>query len=252
MHVSGDTVLIFDTSRLAVLDRDLNPLRTVAWMESPFNLVELKDGTFVISKDPFHGTSELYHFARDGRRLLAFGDSITRQQRTRYLVVPGAEGGFLSMPELYRLEVHDWVGPGSLRRRILIETPHFAPYETYQRALPDRAPSPTTRGFWADSSGLLWILLEVPRTNWQEGLGPERPALEGGGTTFPIVERGKVWGSVLIVVDPNTARVVAERILEDWYALVVEPWVIASVRQDEDGWYLARLARVEPGTGMRR
>ncbi|MFN0098081.1 MAG: hypothetical protein ACKVS7_05350 [Gemmatimonadaceae bacterium] len=57
-------------------------------------------------------------------------------------------------------------------------------------------------------------------------------------------DANRAYSTVVLVIDPKSDSVVAERQLDGWFYAVVEPFVIMRAVQDEDGWYRAELWRV--------
>lgn len=176
-----------------------------------------------------------------GAVLREFGDTMVPFGARRFLAHD--RNSFWSAASLYRLRFEEWASPDSLIRVIEPITPHFRPYEKVQLATPERPPIPALRGFWTDSLNRIWAVLEVPGVDWRSGYGEPRPG-EGGEMYMPKLDINRAYQTVLLVIDPATSKVVAERSIEGWFYSVVEPWVILRAAEDDDGWYRAELWRV--------
>lgn len=240
--VRNDTAWIIDGSlrRATAVVPDGAVVATVPWQRIPFDAISRDDGTWILAGGA--GTARAMALvSASGEVLHEFGDSIPSSGTRRVL----AEGprGFWSTGTLFRLRFEEWAGPDSMLRVIEPITTHFPVYDRMETPTPDRPPPPSLRGFWTDSIGRLWALLEVPAREWRSGFGEPRRG-EGGQQYLPMQDPNRAYSAVVLVIDPETGIVIAERRLDGWFYAVVEPFVIMRAAQDADGWYRAELWRL--------
>lgn len=246
--VSGDSTLIVDTGerRLVVWNHTLGAVRAATWRPFTFRLIELADGSLVSTDALWRPGRPYEHYSRSGEFLSAFGGSLAPDQRGAHLLSAMPDGSFWTAPRIGRLRFTQWRAPGEPLMHLDVETPHFAPYDEYVMAGTNRPPSPSLRGFWADTTGYLWLVIEIPDERWDEGYGaPQRG--EGGREYRPLTDQTLAWDAVILQVESATGRVVAEGRFEEALAQVVEPGIVARVEQDDDGWYRIRLYGVQQG-----
>lgn len=245
---SGDSLFLFDTGarRLVVMQSPDRVVRTTAWMSHTNSAVELADGTIVSTDAVWLPGQPFEHLTRGGELLSRFGDSLPAHTRARILAA-GASGSFWAAPRTRRLEFEQWASPSRRIKRFEIVSPHYQPYETYVMAGPERAPSPSLRGFWADSLEHLWLMIEVPDKQWRSGYGEPRRG-EGGFEYLPLKDWESAWATIIMEFDPNSNRIVRERRFDEAFVQVVGPGLVTRLVQDEDGWYRAQLYRIAPGT----
>lgn len=240
--VAGDSAWILDAvlRRATVVAGTGQLAQSFPWQRVASSAFRQDDGSWVVAG----GTSTRRSMALvsdSGVVQQEFGDSTGPYGTRRFLVRDGKR--FWSAPSLHRLRFEEWSGPDSLLRVIEPVTEHFPPYERLQFPTDDRPPSPSLRGFWLDSLSRIWAVVEVPAPNWRSGFGAARVG-EGGQTYLPMKDPNHVYSSVILVIEPSTGHIVAERVMEGWFYWVVEPFVLLRSEQDAEGWYRAELWRI--------
>ncbi len=240
--VAGDTAWILDGNlrRATVVNRSGSLASSFSWQRVPGSAFRRGDGSWIVAG----GTSTTRSMAvisDSGIVLQEFGDSTGPFGTRRFLAQDGRR--FWSAPSLNRLRFEEWSGPDSLLRVVEPVTPHFPPYERLLPPAEERPPIRALRGFWLDSLAHIWAVIEVPASDWRSGYGPARVG-EGGQSFLPMQDPNRAYSSVILVIEPSTGRIVAERTLDGWFFAVVEPWVLLRAVQDADGWYQAELWRV--------
>lgn len=240
--VRDDTAWVIDRSlrRATAVLADGSLGSVLPWQRIPFDALARADGSWIVAGGA--GSARAMAIVSPaGAVLREFGDSIPSTGTRR--VLAHSERGFWSAAAMFRLRFEEWVGPDSLVRTVEPATAHFPPYERLQVPAPERPPVPSLRGFWTDSLSRIWAVVEVPALNWRDGFGPARVG-EGGQQYMPMLDANRVYSTVVMVIDPATAAIIAERTLEGWFYAVVEPWVLLRAVQDADGWFRAELWRV--------
>lgn len=217
---------------------------THLWQFKPYSLLPLPDGTFVLSRGIWGTGPPLYHVDAGGQQLGVFGDTLptgTRDWRWVHLASTG-DGAFWSAPHYGRLEFQKWGAPGRLVRTLSLDRAYFVEYTKYARQSPSTPPDPQLIGFWSDSTDALWIVVVVPDPKWPEGLGS--PAPGEGGTYYPIEDVDKVFDTVIERVDAETGASLASWRIDPAVLRVIEPWILQSIKTDEDGWFQAHIWQV--------
>ncbi len=237
-----DTAWVVDgiLRRATAVTADGITTTTTPWHRTANDAIARTDGSWVLAGGEGYIRS-MAVASPEGAVLQEFGDTMGTWGTRRHLASAGQH--FWSAASLHRLRFEEWAHPDSLVRVIEPVTPHFPPYERVLPATQERPPIRALRGFWTDSLARIWALLEVPGTDWRSGYGEPRLG-EDGQFNLQMLDPNRAYRSVILVIDPTTATVVAERTLEGWYYSVVEPFVIVRAVQDADGWYRAELWRV--------
>jgi len=247
VYATGDTAMIYDMGarRMTFVAPPDSFLRTVPWQRRPYTLMELRDGSFVISTGDFSPGPAMMHIARDGTLLSEFGDSAqTRTQEGRHRVfAPAADGGFWSARTTRRMELQKWRAPGDLEATIALSASWFAPYEELQRPTATDPPSPGVIAIWEDAEGMVWIVGMVAGERWFAGLGSTK-TLGDGRTYAPIEDPDKVFDTIIECWDPvSKTRRWSERV-DRFYGLQIAPWLMAVTRETFSGFQVAEVVRV--------
>lgn len=240
--VDGDSAWVIDGSlrRATAISPNGDAGTALSWMRVPYDAIARGDGSWIVAAGE-GSRRALSKVSASGTVEREFSDAITLGDARWHVARDGMR--FWSAPALHSLRFEEWSAPDSLLRTIEPATPHFPPYARRLPATPDRPPQPSLRGFWTDSLSRIWALLEVPAPDWRSGYGNPRIG-EGGQTYMSVLDANRVYASVILVIDPATGTVVADRTLEGWFYYVVEPFVILRAVQDSDGWYRGELWQV--------
>jgi hypothetical protein len=247
VYATGDTAMIFDLGarRMTFFAPPDSFLRTVPWQFRPYSLLELADGTFVLTTGDFSAGPAMLHVARDGTLLREFGEYAEPQETRHRVFAPAADGGFWSARSSRRLEVQKWRAPGDLEATIPLSASWYPPYTTLTRASPTEPPSPAVMAIWADDAGMLWIVGMVAGERWFEGLGDPRPV--GDGRSYvPVTDPDKVYDTIIEQWDPvSRTRRWSER-LDRFYGLQPGPWMMGVTSESMLGVQTAEVLRVVP------
>lgn len=251
--IPGDSVLIVDGAqrRAVLVGPDLVPVRSVmtplyarptvvvAWPESvwmngalptpesagwPLHRMSLASGTaqHVVSFGP--GTGEL----RPGQF----------DRLWQWLAVSTV--GRVWSADRLRYHFTLWAANGEMLRAYDRRPPWFAVESEASMGSRRTPPPPAVAAIHEDSTGLLWTFVNVPSDSWQTGWTNARrlPVRSGSGATFeggttPAIER--LWSTIVEVIDPQTARVVARHKVPEWLFAALPDRRAAAVVSDEDG-----------------
>jgi hypothetical protein len=224
VSLAGDSVLVIDVGprRASVLDPTLTFVRSVALPHTPSSTQPIAWPSRVVTGGylgsasgaglPLHEidfrTSPapvVQSFGSESGELLAndFG------AMARYLTLSSAGGLWTADELLYRLaKVSE---DGHIDRVLVRESPWFPGRTARVIGTPSIAPSPSISGVHEDRDGLLWVSLRVASANWQEAW-----PRAGGEIDYRQLDLERLFDSVVEVIDPRTARVVARRQFDEW------------------------------------
>jgi hypothetical protein len=231
IHASGDTVLLHDLDRMQMtfLAAPDSVLRTVPWLERPYSLHGLSDGSFVITTGDFSAGPPMLHVSRDGALLREFGTPIeTPNTESRYrLFAASRTGGFWSARVSRQLELQKWSAPGVLESTVALNAEWFPRYEREARFGPAVPPSPMLVAFWEDDAGMIWIVGAAPDPQWSDGLGAAVTG-EGGQEYYPVVRPDETFDTVIERWDPVKQVRLSSQRLDAFYYTSPEPWTLLS------------------------
>ncbi len=246
IHRINDSAWIYDATLRRVTT--IRPPDTLGlsrpWQFRPASLLPLPDGTFVISSGNRGSGPPMSQVTAAGERLLAFGDTLPKGfENWRWVHLAAApDSGFWSAPRFWHLQFQYWSAPAHLVRTLSIKRDYFADYTKYAAPTPSSAPSPTLIGVWVDTTDALWIAVLVPDPQWPSGLGPAVQA--EGSTYYPVEDADRVFDTIIERVDSENGATLASWRIDPAVVRVVEPWILQSIRTDEEGWYQALLWQV--------
>lgn len=98
---------------------------------------------------------------------------------------------------------------------------------------PNKAPDPFIRGIERDADGLLWVFINTPGKNWQDGwpkIAPGQREVRGSDMVY-----GKLFDTMIEVIDPRTARVVARAQFDGYAMSILTGKRAAFLEQTPDG-----------------
>ncbi len=248
---SHDSLYILDgVGRMSVLSPSHRTVRT-ALMSGP--RIWAYDAAFLSSsRTVFDYQSDsnppLHTFDLEGNHLASFGDPQFNCRgcgRPVYMLGLARDSTLWTAQRFYQYRIDRWDGAGARLDSAIVASDWFAPYDSIEPSTPERRPQATVSGVWEDERGLLWILGRTADAQWAEGFGDERKG-EGGIPYYPIEDLALAFDGVVEVVDSRDWSIVASRRLDEHPWLhVVEPGLIASLRESTDGWWLADVYAVQ-------
>lgn len=245
---AGDTLHVLDggTRRITVLDSghraiDWIPLSRFVYADQ---LIRLPDGTYVLNGRE----SALLRLDPTGELIDRLGeraDPARRRARpytTGRVLASSGNGGFWAARRYYRHEITLWDRQGREVRTLDPSASWYSPYDSLAMPSPERPPFWSIRGMWEDDRGRLWVLGSVADPQWSEGLG-ERVRAEGR-EFYSIRNYPAVFDLMIEVLDPETGERLSWRRVDEPRTTVVEPGLVASLRESPMGWWFADILRV--------
>jgi hypothetical protein len=147
------------------------------------------------------------------------------------------------VPFSHQYTLESWSADGELVTALVRRVEWFRPSEDYWLPTPERPPAPRLMGVWEDSAGLVWTIAHVGDRRWRRGLG-NGIRIEGQ-TAYPITDQQRVYDSVLEVIDPVAGRLLASRRFSGTFDLVVQPNLLAAIREAAAGWLYLEIWSVQ-------
>ena len=239
----GDTIHIFDsrTRRVTVLSPSYDLVRTAPGLPSHYDVARLANGDYVVN-NPIFGFP-LLEFDMVGQMVRRFGGDRVDDTRmgswknSRVLAV-GRDRSLWSATGFFRYVIERWDNEGTKIHEITREPDWFPPYDSLWNPTPGVPPMPKVTGIWEDENGLLWVLGRAADPEWRNALGSPRRA--EGRWVYPIEDYPGAYDGVIEVIDPEDGTLVASRRIDDAgrFMSAIEPGLIATRRETEDGWWL--------------
>lgn len=215
--VGGDSILVLEAenSRGSVFAPDFRfvrhvdlstaaPTQTLSWPDSM-----LKSG-FIHTRDLFGHTMHLVSLSGREARVIRSGGGDTgevRPENTRGIILTSRQNGQLWTAEVPQYRLTEW--NNNLRpSRTLTRSPPGWPTQKVlpvgQRKL--KPPDPYVNGIIVDASGLLWVFIRTAGDKWKDAWPDVPPNAE-----IPMgrVEHDKLLKTIIEVIDPKTAQIVA-------------------------------------------
>ncbi|MGH7470688.1 MAG: hypothetical protein ACRENP_22295 [Longimicrobiales bacterium] len=239
----GDSTLAIDLSagRATVLSPDLRAVRTIP-IQQPI-------GSSIVLRWPDLVVINGYVASRSGRveplSTVTFAGGTVRMVRS-FGKHPGEE-----LPQIWEVRAslvrardQVWEVPNTRYRltlwdttgaivRVLERRPSWFSEPTTQSGGPDRPPGPVVSGLAMDEQGLLWVVINVAAPTWRDAW----PKISAGTREVPsdAIQREKMYRTIIEVIDPRSARVVARTSLDDYVVAAFPGRKAAIYYTDADG-----------------
>lgn len=244
----GDSVLLFEWSRasLIVLDPELTQSRAIRmdpraaprgvqslhWPDSV--LVSTSVSAYGSSLDPYR----LYDLSDTTTLLASFGgegpapDPLSAPRSHR--IVPAAGGGFWAWRSS-SYELDHWT-MGGVRLQTIERTPEWFGSESLGLA------QPGIQDVVEDAQGRLWVIVHMPRPNWEDAL----PVLPPGVRELPVeaIEFDKLYRTTVEVLLPDEKRVLARTDLDVWIVSALPGNRAAIYGTTDLGYPFVRIVRL--------
>jgi hypothetical protein len=101
---------------------------------------------------------------------------------------------------------------------------------------------PSVAAIREDSSGLLWVAINVARPGWREGLPKLAPGVIEVSSRSISYER--IYHTVIEVIDPRAGTVLARKQLNEWIVTLLPDGRVASYNVDIDGIPIISISRI--------
>ncbi len=242
LEPNRDTLLVLDLNRRGTyLDTTLRPL---GYTRLP---MELHSPTIVRWPDTVIATGNVAYRGSDGPLYhLAFSDEeavIVRQIKPRDEDIPEMivlawhelttprHGRFWSVWS-HRYDLTQLGGDGKRLRALQRRPEWFAGQSGANWDWKNEPPPPYVVDIEEDDAGLLWVFTHVASGSWREAW-PELP----GNVEVParMIDEGKLYRTVVEVIDPRHARVVTRTTLEHYTVGCLPGRLVALYEEDESG-----------------
>lgn len=246
----GKRLYLFDPflRRVTVLDEDFEVVRTTPLGVRQFlwDAEVVNDSLYVVNSG-FYTTERagfyLHSVGMDGRVIQSF-DELTEaypprasmeQQGTLRLLVRSRDGS-LWAANRNRYEIERW-DPATGRRldRFIRPVDWFPSHGRRQPIDPSRPPPPIIRDIIEDRNGWLWVLMRRTSSRWAEHVvrTPADAHPEMGEYTMDGVPGA--WEEIVEVIDPETARVMAQSVLPNGIQRFLGEGSALSTHHTDDG-----------------
>ena len=179
-----------------------------------------------------------------GNYRVVIGENGTDPWLLARLVGPSRSGRFWAAHYL-EYEFSLWSSTGELIKHYERVNDFFRPNERFRIALSPRTP-PRVSTIREDSTGLVWITIQVPvpQEEWEAGIG--KPELNRRGQpVYRHAMRGRLFHTRVEVIDPITGRLLVSRRLPFYAVAATDDGEYAAYRQDEDGVPYLDIWRVQ-------
>ena len=242
----GDSVLVLDRGgpRAVVVGPDLRASRVIRsrWALGPAVVLDWPSAVVMsgVIGTP-EGAGQPLHLVRLDGSEVAIDTSFGSRNETpgaphRFeppqRVTAGSRGRLWAAPATsYRVD--QWTPDG--RRTLSLErTPSwFSRQAGYAIGNPDTPPPSLISAIQEDPSGLLWVFVRVPAATWREAW---RRVPEGAReVSLGQIDVEKLFATIIEVIDPRHARVVARARVEAWIVSALSGGRVASYGVDAGG-----------------
>lgn len=212
----GDTIQVLDGLGGAryVVGPDLTVVRKLGFFPGVTDALPLEHDQLLVSAkvlDAAHVGLPLHVIGEDGQVVKSFGatDPVFRPDQAFAFQRIIARSGLERIWSIHRtaLVIEEWDLSGRKMRELEIHAPWFPAWSQGSQVSATEAPRSIVTAARTDGSGRLWLILTVAGTDWRKAkLG----GAEGRGATAQP-DFDDAFDSMVLVVDVNTAHVVAEQ-----------------------------------------
>ncbi len=246
-----DSILIIDriNARATVLDSALRLARSFPMAFPAIWGAALADGSLALSHGMGSVGLRLGRFGPEGEPL---GDAPWSFERARsqrgdhphYHVGAEPDGTWWALSLDRRFEFRRYDARDSLLATWEFPAELLAPYEGYPTTSPENPPAAGIGAGFLDARERLWVVASVADSQWSEGLGERRTA--EGQEYWPTVDVHALRDALVIVAEAARGHILRTWRLDSLPGEVIEPWVLLTGTEDDDGWFHPELRRLVP------
>jgi hypothetical protein len=249
VHTARGEILIWDFNAAMVTTLDTGH-RFVGRVHQPYAPIAVLPTGQRLVVAPMEDTAgigyPLHLYSDSGRRVSSLGatggkfeDSERWRLRRAASVSPR---GTIWAGHIDRFRVDEWSATGE-KLRTFTRTVSWMPPVTVRSAgvFGDR-PTAHIEATTEDTEELLWVFSRVPSESWLEALGP--PESERGTTSYPQRDQGRLYDTMVDVIDLRTGRLLVSTRHAGHIRFVLKPGVVARYREDSIGTPLLDILRI--------
>jgi hypothetical protein len=216
-RLPGDSMLILDrTGRATVVGPDLvvgRMIRLTASIWSDVIVVKWPEVVFANGRPSPRGVSfPLHRFSFSGSTTQPLGSfgadtgAIQPNPAAAIRRLTGAKAGNVWAADYGRFRLTLWTAAGEKVKVLERDPAWFPPSSDIFLGSPARPPESTTAGIREDPlTGFIWVFVNMPANTWREAW----PAGRGREVTMRSIGWEKLYDTMVEVIDPTAARVVA-------------------------------------------
>jgi hypothetical protein len=247
----GDSIIVLDrqNGRVTVLDSAYRVARSFPMTFPAFLGAALTDGSLALA----HGTGvpgyRVARFGPDGESLdeqpWSFRSFRGGESRTPLLQVgAGADGRWWTLSLDQRFEFRRYDSRDSLHTAWRFPSDLLPPYEGYPVTSPEDPPEAWVDAGYVDARDRLWAFAAIADSQWAEGLGPR--TVSEGQEYWPTADVHALRDGLVIVADAASGQVLRTWRLDSVPGHPIEPGVLLTGTEDDDGWFHPELRRPVP------
>lgn len=221
LPVPGDSTVVFDSQleRATVFDQDLNAKRTIDLAVTSIRHAVVDRWPVIVANGPIRtsdGFGHLFHridlSGHSGRAVQSYGgdDNATPPRMEFGMARPfdqAGDGFWVAAADEYRLTKYD----NDFRKRTdLLRRPDWFPGKVLNRGGPlAEPPKPGLAAVRVDNTARVWVFGLAPRPDFADAYAN----VPKGARTVAArdVDFGKLWDSVVEVIDVSSGQVIAKR-----------------------------------------
>jgi len=184
----------------------------------------------------------LHLINRDGAMALSFGDENPMYNRrtatwfnTRVLTESSENTVWTGRLNKYEIEL--WDTSGNLLKRIENRRDWFREWNTVERYSIQNRPSPSLLAMQEDDSGYLWVIVNVPDSQWS-------PDLDLSDALFPTSHKA-LYDSTVEVLDPNSGSLLQSRRIDLPIRYFVGPGLVAHFEETRDDRIVVVISSIQ-------
>jgi hypothetical protein len=247
----GDSILVIDRRgrRASIYNSGLGFIRSIplAAAFTPFVVASWPDR---VIGNGIRNTPEAFglplHVISYGREQMTVRKSFGPENRDGlpgqspallFMPMSGTKDGSVWAADRFRYRLSKWSADGRLLSQLVRRSQWFPnAVDGDQSAIgnPTTPPPTVVRSIHTDSSNLIWVLINVGSANWKSAwTGVRAGAAEAGRAA---VRDDLLYDSIVEVIDPVSARVIARREFPGFLMSLLAPARAAKYSVDADGF----------------